>query len=535
MSLFITPFGRATNSNNAVLNGARWYFYLTGTLTPADTYTTSARDVANANPVVADSGGLFPSIYLDPTITYRAVLKDPSGNTIQDIDPYFSTNDADDIRFDPGSTGADVRTLADKSRETVSLADYATAQAAINAAGGNPVLVNQTVTEDVANSLGSHLYGTGSIRLTAAVGGSYQHPQQTYALDAQRSALKANLYRIYARIMAGGTLTGFLYGDSTVATAANGGGYAGTDGEPQSLMARMLKRKGVRNPISITNRAVGGTDFGDLDAIPDIDTVGGTTDFFLIKYGINDARTESGDITADLLTFAATVDSKLSAIRASSGFGTVDNLTIILVGPTNTWDPQHGRTNIWYERTRDVLRAAAIKHQCFFYDPYPLMPGNIGWLAGENGGMTDDFGNGQPIHPKEIIQSLWVADLVDAMMSEGSLTLWSGVEPVNLTLGLNSWVSAAADGFTAPFATMDQNGRVTLGGAVKSGTPTSGQAIAQLPSSVWWPYALDVWTCATSGGSCQLRVNPANGNIEQHDGTANTAWVSLAGISFLSR
>ena len=36
--------------------GAKLNFYLTGTTTPTDTYTTPALSVAHDNPVVADSG-----------------------------------------------------------------------------------------------------------------------------------------------------------------------------------------------------------------------------------------------------------------------------------------------------------------------------------------------------------------------------------------------------------------------------------------------------------------------------------------------
>ena len=87
---FIPPVVRATDANANPLSGALWYFYTTGTLTPATVYTTYLLTVAHPNPVVADSGGLFPNIYLDPGVTYRCVLKTAGGSTIADIDPYAS-------------------------------------------------------------------------------------------------------------------------------------------------------------------------------------------------------------------------------------------------------------------------------------------------------------------------------------------------------------------------------------------------------------------------------------------------------------
>lgn len=90
MSLFIEPDNRASDANGALLSGAKRYFYLTNTTTLADVYTTAAMDVAHANPVVADSGGLFPVIYIDPAITYRTLVKTSAGALVPgtDIDPY---------------------------------------------------------------------------------------------------------------------------------------------------------------------------------------------------------------------------------------------------------------------------------------------------------------------------------------------------------------------------------------------------------------------------------------------------------------
>src|SRR5690242_2643779 len=88
MGLFVPPVVRATDANNRALSGAKWYFYTTGTTTPAAVYTTSALTTPHANPVVADSSGMFADIYLDPSVTYRAILKTSSGTVIKDTDPY---------------------------------------------------------------------------------------------------------------------------------------------------------------------------------------------------------------------------------------------------------------------------------------------------------------------------------------------------------------------------------------------------------------------------------------------------------------
>lgn len=85
---FLPMLARAADSNNDVLNGAKFYFYATGTTTPQAAYTTEALSVAHANPVVADSAGKFAAIYLDASKKYRGVLKtSDDATTIFDIDP----------------------------------------------------------------------------------------------------------------------------------------------------------------------------------------------------------------------------------------------------------------------------------------------------------------------------------------------------------------------------------------------------------------------------------------------------------------
>lgn len=113
MSLFTPPNVRATDANGNPISGAKWRFTLTGTLTPADVYTTSVRDVPHTNPVEADSGGKFPAIYTNPAVTYRATLLDAADAPIPgfDFDPYI-TLAADDITYTPPGTGAEPTDIA---------------------------------------------------------------------------------------------------------------------------------------------------------------------------------------------------------------------------------------------------------------------------------------------------------------------------------------------------------------------------------------------------------------------------------------
>lgn len=87
------PFYTAQDNAGKPLAFAKWYFYNTGTLTPAAVYSDDGLTTPLPNPVVADSAGRFPVIYLDDSKQYRAALLAnatpplPVGPAIKDADP----------------------------------------------------------------------------------------------------------------------------------------------------------------------------------------------------------------------------------------------------------------------------------------------------------------------------------------------------------------------------------------------------------------------------------------------------------------
>ena len=76
-SRFIMPFADV-GSGIKPNSGAKLFFFVTGTNTPKDTHTTITADVANTNPVISDSTGVFPSIYI--TGDYWITLQDKNGS-----------------------------------------------------------------------------------------------------------------------------------------------------------------------------------------------------------------------------------------------------------------------------------------------------------------------------------------------------------------------------------------------------------------------------------------------------------------------
>lgn len=67
------------------ISGGMIYTYQSGTTTPQATYTDQSGVTPNANPVVADSSGVY-SMWLDPSLSYKFVMKDASGNTLETVD-----------------------------------------------------------------------------------------------------------------------------------------------------------------------------------------------------------------------------------------------------------------------------------------------------------------------------------------------------------------------------------------------------------------------------------------------------------------
>lgn len=63
--LYLAP-KQAPLSDGEVQPFSKRFYYLSGTTTPADTFTTPDLTVANSNPQIADSAGVFDPAYLDP-------------------------------------------------------------------------------------------------------------------------------------------------------------------------------------------------------------------------------------------------------------------------------------------------------------------------------------------------------------------------------------------------------------------------------------------------------------------------------------
>lgn len=84
MSLVIFPRQFLVDINGTPRVGAKANFYQSGTTTPITVYTTGAYSAPHANPVLSVSGGLFPAVYVNPTVnsTYKMVITDSADVTL---------------------------------------------------------------------------------------------------------------------------------------------------------------------------------------------------------------------------------------------------------------------------------------------------------------------------------------------------------------------------------------------------------------------------------------------------------------------
>lgn len=75
------------DANGLPRAGAKAYTYQTGTTTPLTTYSDSALVTPHANPVVADSEGIWPPVYVPTTTDVKVTFKTSADVTLRTVDP----------------------------------------------------------------------------------------------------------------------------------------------------------------------------------------------------------------------------------------------------------------------------------------------------------------------------------------------------------------------------------------------------------------------------------------------------------------
>lgn len=92
MTVKIAPDARRQflNASGTPYSGAKLFYYAAGSTTKQNTYTTSAGNVANSNPIILDSSGRTPyGVWLTAGLTYKEVLA-PSTDTDPPSSPIYT-------------------------------------------------------------------------------------------------------------------------------------------------------------------------------------------------------------------------------------------------------------------------------------------------------------------------------------------------------------------------------------------------------------------------------------------------------------
>ena len=83
---FTIPSNQEFDENGNPLVGAQLFFYTVGTTTKKTIYSDAALSVVSANPIISDSGGYFPDVFLARD-NYKIVLKDANNVEIYTKEP----------------------------------------------------------------------------------------------------------------------------------------------------------------------------------------------------------------------------------------------------------------------------------------------------------------------------------------------------------------------------------------------------------------------------------------------------------------
>lgn len=127
---FVLPFQTVFDALGAVAPGAQVYFYAFGAGSPQDTFADQALTIPNTNPVVANSAGLLPNIWLQP-LDYRLVAQTSENVQLWDTgdEPVSALGaDGSDLLVTP--TGSILsRSLADSFADRINVKYYAVGDA----------------------------------------------------------------------------------------------------------------------------------------------------------------------------------------------------------------------------------------------------------------------------------------------------------------------------------------------------------------------------------------------------------------------
>lgn len=230
------PHFQAVAANGRPESGAQLFFYRGGTSSLIPIYKDSAGTTPHANPVVANTSGTFPAIFIASANPFKIILKSAAGITLDTID-----------RIPVGEV-IDLATLGQIVDQASDEADRATSEADRAQAEANSVIPNTVMDASVIRTkLGSGLSasvprsvvergatGDGVANDAAAINaaqalGPLHFTAGTYRVATALTLTAASVFEPGAVLVADGvqvTLLGDIdAGDYPIFSAANGGTF----------------------------------------------------------------------------------------------------------------------------------------------------------------------------------------------------------------------------------------------------------------------------------------------------------------------
>lgn len=122
MAQFVTPsLMQLYDASGSPYAGGKLYIYSPGTTTLLSIYTDEDMLTPAANPIVADSAGIFSPVFM-AELSFKAVFQDSDGNVIKTVDPAYSIGltsniTAAEISFDGSVIGFAAENVQDAIEE----------------------------------------------------------------------------------------------------------------------------------------------------------------------------------------------------------------------------------------------------------------------------------------------------------------------------------------------------------------------------------------------------------------------------------
>lgn len=193
---------RYFDSNGVPLAGGQIFTYQAGTTTPQATYTDQTGNTPNANPIILDSQG-YASMWLDPTLSYKFVLKDASNNvqwTVDNVVGLLTANAVNTSAIQDGAVtsaklaagsvntaalASDASVDANRPVNTNSIRDGAITRQKINSTAIVPVTVQTFNSTSGTSGVGTYYptYAFFCASANATSGATYTNNGQTYTVS----------------------------------------------------------------------------------------------------------------------------------------------------------------------------------------------------------------------------------------------------------------------------------------------------------------------------------------------------------------